>query len=99
MGGRETTSAGFDRREDLAAVAGVSESWFKARFRRELSIGPAEYVLRRRIDTACRLLSDPAIPITTIALDLGFSSSQNFATVFRRVMNTSPREFRKRRKA
>ena len=77
----------------LAKQSGLSESRFKHRFKEEVGISPADYQLRLKIDRACRmLLQDDAI--ITISFALGFSSSQYFATVFRRYMGVSPAEYR-----
>ncbi len=81
--------------DQLADVACLSTSWFKARFKREVGISPAEYVLRRKIEKAHELLKKGDKSITQIAFHLGFSSSQYFATVFRRFTNKSPREIKK----
>lgn len=80
--------------QDLANVAGLSESWFKAKFRRVVGFTPADYVMRRKIDLAKELLTTTNRPVTDIAFNLGFASSQYFATAFRRYVNCSPSEFR-----
>jgi AraC-like DNA-binding protein len=41
-------------------------------------------------------MKKPACSITEIAYALGFSSSQHFATVFRKYYGTSPSRFRKK---
>ncbi len=74
----------------LAAVAKLSVPWFQARFRREVGMPPAEYVLRHRIARAAAWLRTTERSITDIAFDLGFSSTQYFATVFRRYQGRSP---------
>jgi len=35
------------------------------------------------------------MPLTTIAIDLGFSSSQHFSTVFRKMEGMAPSEYRR----
>lgn len=80
--------------EQLAEIAGLSVSRFKARFREELGVPPGEYVLRCKIEAARDLLRDREQTITQIAMNLGFSSSQYFATVFRRFMLQTPSEYR-----
>jgi AraC-like DNA-binding protein len=72
----------------LAQVARLSESRLKARFKREIGVPPAEYWLRQKIERAVTLL--PTRSITDIAYELGFSSSQYFATVFKRYQLVSP---------
>jgi AraC-like DNA-binding protein len=85
---------------ELAALSGLSESRFKARFKEETGVPPGEYVMRTRIDEACRLLDakPSSLPVTRIAMELGFSSSQYFATVFRRYKGVTPEAWRHRTK-
>jgi AraC-like DNA-binding protein/quercetin dioxygenase-like cupin family protein len=75
---------------DFAAVAGLSVSHFKTRFREATGTGPAEYFLGLRIDEARRRLRETAHPITRIAMDLGFGSSQSFSTAFHRLAGCPP---------
>jgi AraC-like DNA-binding protein len=77
---------------DLAQVARLSESRFKARFKRELGVPPAEFWLRKKIEKAVLLLRDQ--DVTAVAYELGFSSSQYFATVFKRYTLLKPSKFR-----
>jgi AraC family transcriptional regulator, L-rhamnose operon regulatory protein RhaS len=56
---------------------------------------PARFLVRLRLSEAARLLREcPAASITDIALNIGFSSSQHFATVFADRFGCTPREFR-----
>jgi AraC-like DNA-binding protein len=59
-------------------------------------IPPAEYALRLRIAEARRRLVESGATVTQVATDLGFSSSQYFATSFKRLMNMTPREAARR---
>lgn len=79
---------------ELAAKAGLSVSWFQSRFRREVGMPPADYVLRRRLDRAAGLLKSGRHSVTDVAFMLGFSSSQYFATAFRRHHGLTPRRTR-----
>ncbi|MFA6287628.1 MAG: AraC family transcriptional regulator [Opitutaceae bacterium] len=78
----------------LAAEFGRSSTALRGRFKIETGYTPHEYVLRRRIEDARRGLEAGDRDITTIAHELGFSSSQYFATVFRRHTGMSPSVFR-----
>ena len=52
------------------------------------------YVMRRRIDAAkARLLDYSGTSIAQIAADLYFSSSQHFATAFRKHVGLTPSAF------
>lgn len=78
----------------LARAAGLSASQFHARFAEEVGEAPAEWMRRMRLDRARRALAASDAPITGISLDLGFPSSQYFATVFRRYTGMTPRAYR-----
>lgn len=80
----------------LARTAGLSASQFHARFEAEVGEPPAEWIRRLRLNQARRLLADPKRPITSIAMDLGYPTSQYFATVFRRYVGITPRQYRER---
>ncbi|HOX06947.1 MAG TPA: AraC family transcriptional regulator [Planctomycetota bacterium] len=80
--------------EDLARAAFLSESRFKAKFREQLGMPPWEYMLRRRVERARKLLQEERLSVTEVAHRLGFSSSQYFATVFRRFTLQRPSEVR-----
>lgn len=82
---RDATSA------ELAALAGLSVSRFQAKFKEQVGISPREYALRCKVNTARDMLQTREMTITQIAHQLGFSSSQYFATVFKRFTNTTPR--------
>jgi AraC-like DNA-binding protein/mannose-6-phosphate isomerase-like protein (cupin superfamily) len=78
----------------LAARLGLSPSGLRMRFQAETGYTPKEYLLHRRIDEARRRLSESGDHITTIAHELGFPSSQYFATVFLRQTGSTPRAYR-----
>lgn len=77
--------------EKLAVVAGLSTSRFKARFKEATGIPPAEFALRARIREAERRLAQRGATVTDVAYELGFSSSQYFASVFKRFTHNTPR--------
>lgn len=78
----------------LAGRVNLSLPRFKARFKAEVGIPPAEYVLRRKIAAAHQLLTLPGKSVTQVAMELNFCSSQHFATVFRRYTGRTPRLLR-----
>ena len=80
---------------ELAALAGLSEVWFKQKFKRAVGMPPAEYCLRHKLDIAAEQLLKTGQSITQIAMSLGFSSGQHFSTAFRHYLGCSPSDYRK----
>jgi AraC-like DNA-binding protein len=56
-------------------------------------------VQRARLVAAERRLLESDEPVTTLALGLGFATSQHFSTLFRKHFGEAPSELRKRRRA
>ncbi len=81
--------------KDIARHVGVSPSRLHGVFKQCLGMTPNDYLQRLRIDTACALLSTTDTTVTRIALDLGFASSQYFATCFRKYTGMSPLAYRR----
>ncbi len=80
--------------EELANLANLSLPRFKASFRRQAGIPPREFVLRRKVERAKALLALPELTVTDVAYRLQFSSSQYFATVFKRYAYVTPTQYR-----
>ena len=83
--------------EDLAVVAGLSVGYFHERFLQDVGYTPNEYLNRRRIYLARLELLRSTKAITEVAFEVGFSSSQYFATVFKKFVGVTPAEYRKLR--
>ncbi|MDG0791293.1 helix-turn-helix transcriptional regulator [Cohnella ginsengisoli] len=79
---------------ELAASINVSESHLFRLFREIAGEAPATFVERTRIEHARRLLIDSDASVTSLSMDLGFKTSQHFATVFKRYTGVSPRSWR-----
>jgi AraC family transcriptional regulator, L-rhamnose operon regulatory protein RhaS len=80
---------------DLAATAGLKPSYFREQFKKETGHAPSEYQTLLRVQKAAERLRDKTESITDIAYELGFCSSQYFATVFRKTTGMTPRQFRR----
>ncbi|WP_037496271.1 AraC family transcriptional regulator [Solirubrobacter soli] len=78
----------------LAAECGLKRTRFTHYCERITNMTPSEYLTAARVDRAAHLLTHTDASITAIAHATGFSSSQYFATVFRRVRGCSPSEYR-----
>ena len=81
--------------EEIAETACFSKYHFHRIFKTVTGETVSACVRRLRLETAAnRLLTDPGETITAIAMDCGFGSSQNFATVFKKHFGHSPGAFR-----
>jgi len=90
----EAHSAEAIELDDVARVSGLSAFHFLRLFTKVLGVTPHQHLLRSRLRRAARLLADESLPITGIALDVGFNDLSNFVRTFRRAAGVSPRGFR-----
>jgi AraC family transcriptional regulator len=81
--------------EEIAQAAPFSKFHFHRIFSAIVGETVAQFTRRLRLEKAAHhLLYDRERDVTSIAFDCGFSSSQNFATAFRKHFGQSPTEFR-----
>ncbi len=79
---------------DLIKHMGFSRSYLFSIFKMETGMTPNDYYVRIRIERAQELLIESTASVTAIAMDTGFSSSQYFSSVFRKITGQTPLEFR-----
>ena len=82
--------------ETLASLIYLSPRQFERRFRNLLYTSPTEFILKVRIDAATRLLVESKLSVTEIALRCGFYDNSHFTRQFKKKMNVSPIQFRKK---
>jgi AraC family transcriptional regulator len=80
---------------ELASVAGFSPFYFHRIFGAMVGETLNQYIRRLRVERAAlQLVADPRRPITTIALECGFSGSAPFARAFRDTFGMSASTWR-----
>lgn len=79
---------------ELANIAGYSNTYFKAKFKTETGMTPADYIKEQRLEYAKRRLIESDASITKIALELGFSSSSYFCAFFKKQTAYTPMFYR-----
>lgn len=79
----------------LAAWCGRSRSYIYRTFVKDTGQSPTEYYMRLKINSACLLLTHTRMSIIQIAEKFNFSDSQHFSRTFRKVMGTTPTDYRK----
>lgn len=81
--------------EKLAAIAGYSKYHFSRIFKQYTGVSHIDYVNKARINVAQKLLLDPDISITEVAMSSGFTSITSFNRVFKDIKHCTPSEFKK----
>lgn len=80
--------------ETVAAQIGFSKFHFSRLFRQFTDTSFYDYLCLRRLKAAETLLLNPALPITDVALQSGFSSISTFNRVFKKFKECTPTEFK-----
>jgi AraC family transcriptional regulator len=78
----------------LAQTAGMSPHYFCELFKQSVHVSPYQYVLRRRIEHAQKLLEEPSVTVFEAAMRSGFSDQSQFTKIFRRVVGVTPTSYR-----
>jgi enoyl-CoA hydratase/carnithine racemase/AraC-like DNA-binding protein len=77
----------------LAQLVHLSQYHFCREFKQSFGMPPHRYQTNRRIEQAKLLLTKPAVSMTDVGLTVGFSSSNEFSKVFRKVTGFTPRAY------
>lgn len=81
--------------ESLADICGLSPTHFRRVFNNAMGVSPLEYLNTIRITKACHLLRSTEDSILNISESVGFHSISSFNRYFDRLVNMSPREYRR----
>jgi len=82
--------------EDVAASVNASPFNFSRIFLQQTGLPVHRYLTLLRLRASLELIAAPRTDLTSIALDLGFSSHSHFTDVFRREFGETPSDFRKK---
>lgn len=80
----------------MVQLSGLAERSFKRRFQQATGMPPLEYVHALRIEEAKQMLEAGGEPIEAIAHEVGYEDAAFFSRLFRRKVNLSPAQYRKR---
>lgn len=91
-----TEYAGSMGLADVARRVGVSPRHLARAFRDRMGCTMGEYVRRRRVEAACRLLVESRDSLSRIAFRTGFADQSHLTRVFKRHVGTTPSDYRRR---
>ncbi len=80
---------------DMAAVVGLSESWFSHAFKSTTGMSPLQWQKEQRVRSAQELLRETGLSVAEIAGRLGFADQSHFTKVFRAVAGQTPANWRR----
>lgn len=80
--------------DKIAKLAGFSKYHFTRLFKQITTTTFYKYLNLKRIEHAQKLLADPGIPVTEVALSSGFSSLSAFIRMFKLINHCTPTEYR-----
>lgn len=81
---------------DLAAECHMSETHFRRIFQEKMNMTPIEYVNFVRVKKACELIDKTDISMEEVAEKVGFVTPSTFNRNFRKIIGTSPYQWKKR---
>ncbi len=81
--------------ETVADVLGYSQYHLHRMFTKTVGLTMHEYIQRRRLTEAAKLLVFSKNPISEIALQAGYESQQAFSSIFKSMYKLPPQRFRK----
>jgi transcriptional regulator GlxA family with amidase domain len=80
----------------MVRLSGLAERSFKRRFQHATGMSPLEYVHTLRLEEAKQMLEASDKPIEAIANEVGYEDAGPFSRLFKRQVNLSPAQYRKR---
>jgi AraC-like DNA-binding protein/CheY-like chemotaxis protein len=80
---------------ELSSLTKWSHHHFIKTFTKYINQTPYQYILKKKIEKSKALIRETDIPLSAIALDLGFSSYSNFCNAFKKEIGKTPDIFRK----
>ena len=80
--------------QTLSEICFMSPNYFCHYFKQEIGKTPISFINEYRIEKACEMLSESKVPISDIALSVGFDNFSYFIRKFREYKGVAPNKYR-----
>ncbi|WP_281388075.1 helix-turn-helix domain-containing protein [Puniceicoccus vermicola] len=84
---------------DLAAEIYISADHLRHLFKQNLGESPLHYLIRKRLDVACELLTFTDLPVQEIAAQVGLENPYYFSRLFKKRLGKTPSEYRQEKRS
>ncbi|BBI31981.1 response regulator [Cohnella abietis] len=84
------------RRTDIAEAVFLNPSYISRLFRQETGMSLMEFITEEKMKMAQALLKTTELPISMIAMKMGYANFSHFSQVYKKLIGVSPTEDRKR---
>jgi two-component system, response regulator YesN len=80
--------------ENAAELVGLTPQYISKLFKQKFSINFLDYVIHRRIESACKLLKSTNLTVKDVAARSGYTDVGYFSKAFRKMTGLTPRQYR-----
>lgn len=98
MGYIDANLSGSLNGNDLARLVNVSTGHFFRAFKASVGVTPFHYILRRRLDLACKLMVSTDQPVSEIAIACGLYDQSHLCKIFQQMVGESPGAWRRKKR-
>ena len=81
--------------KELAKKLSYSEYYLAHMFKEKMGVTLKEYILKKKMDYACTMLSDDSITVREVSEKLGYSAAHSFSQAFTKSIGMTPTDYRK----
>jgi AraC-like DNA-binding protein len=82
--------------DEIAKIANLTPTSFCRMFKAKTKKPFVEYLNEIRVSNACKYLIETDLGISEIAYECGYKTASNFNKLFKKLMGTTPKEYRKK---
>ena len=82
--------------DEISKIANLTPTSFCRMFKAKTKKPFVEYLNEIRVSNACKYLIETDLGISEIAYECGYKTASNFNKLFKKLMGTTPKEYRKK---